>query len=138
MRLRRATVRRRAASNTYKDILGGYAKTKYKSVGTTEDGIKFASKKEVARYRVLKLEQKAGEIRGLRTHVRYPIVVNGVQVCEYECDFEYERMNGNYGDGVMRPLWKKVVEDVKGYRTDVYKLKKKLMRAALGIEVVET
>ena len=30
-----------------------------------------------------------------------------------------------------------IVEDVKGYRTEAYQLKKKLMRAVYGIEITE-
>ena len=33
---------------------------------------------------------------------------------------------------------KEIVEDVKGYRTDVYKLKKRLMWVVHGIEIRET
>lgn len=53
-------------------------------------------------------------------------MVNGIKVCEYEDDFSYKE------NGVL------VVEDAKGMRTPLYRLKKKLMRAALGIEIKET
>lgn len=46
--------------------------------------------------------------------------------CEYVADFVYKDGHG-----------RTVVEDAKGYRTDVYKLKKKLMLYVHGIEIME-
>jgi len=59
--------------------------------------------------------------------VRYPLVVNGVQVCEYRADFVYfDRAKGAVS-----------VVDVKGYRTAEYRIKKALMLAVHGIAIVE-
>lgn len=72
--------------------------------------------------------QGAGLIAGLRRQVRFPIRVNGIKVCSYVCDFLYIR------DG------RRVVEDCKSAFTatlPVYRLKKKLMAAALAIEIIE-
>lgn len=88
-------------------------------------GHTFDSAKEAARYGVLLGEQKAGLIEGLEVQVSFDLVVNGITVARYVADFVYRRA------GV------KVVEDVKGYRTAVYKLKKKLLKACLGIEITE-
>jgi hypothetical protein len=90
------------------------------------DGQLFASKQERGRWMDLRLEEKAGAIKDLKRQVVYPIEVNGLKVCDYIADFQYER------DGRM------VTEDAKGYRTDIFKLKSKLMRAVHGIEVLET
>lgn len=89
------------------------------------DGRTFDSQKEGERYRHLKAEQLAGRIGGLRCQVRFAIRVNGVRVCAYVADFVYVR-------GSVR-----IVEDVKGLRTAVYKLKARLMKAAHGIEIHE-
>jgi len=84
------------------------------------------SKKEDRRLGELRLLAHAGEIGDLRHHVSYSLHVNGIHVCDYEADFVYREK------GV------EVVEDAKGYRTPVYKLKKRLMRAVLGIEIRES
>ncbi len=87
----------------------------------------FASKKEAARYEVLRLLEAAGQIHDLKTQVRLAIVIAGVKVCTYIADFSYRNEVGFL-----------VHEDVKGYRTDIYRLKKKLVKAVLGIEILET
>jgi hypothetical protein len=104
----------------------GGRKSKYGNVKAEADGQLFASKQERGRWMDLRLEEKAGAIKDLKRQVVYPIEVNGLRVCDYIADFQYER------DGRM------VTEDAKGYRTDIFKLKSKLMRAVHGIEVLET
>jgi hypothetical protein len=99
---------------------------KYGNVKTTVDGFAFDSKKEAARYGELKLLQRAGEIRDLELQPRFPLVVNGHKVCTYVGDFKYTELAGV-----------EVIEDVKGVKTDVYRLKAKLMLACLGIEITE-
>jgi hypothetical protein len=104
---------------------------KYRNTKTTVFGQTFHSKKEAERYMVLRSMQEAGEIEMLRTQVPYEISINGVKVCKYIADFTYYR----HREVV------KVVEDVKGMRTgaayQMFKLKAKLMKAVLDIEVVE-
>ena len=105
-----------------------FGQSKYKAKPTTVDGIQFASKMEARRYNELKLMERAGEIRDLQLQRRWPIVVNGVKVCVYVSDFEYiETMTGE-----------RVTEDVKGYRTHVFAIKKQLMKAVYGITIKET
>ena len=100
------------------------ARSKYGSRKTKVDGIVFASQKEAKRYGELKLLQRAGQISDLKLQVRFKLV----QTVTYVADFEYhDRLKGS-----------KVVEDVKGYRTPVYKRKKKLMKQQHGIEILET
>jgi hypothetical protein len=101
---------------------------KYHAIKTVVDGQTFHSKKEANRYQELKLLEKAGEIRFLETQVSYTIRVNGMHICNYICDFRYT-IPGQY------PV---CVEDVKGVLTPVYRLKKKLMLAVHGIEIIET
>jgi len=101
-------------------------RNKFGNVRTVVDGRTFDSKKEARRYLELKRLQAAGAITALRLQVRFPLRVNGVAVGKYVADFVYVR------DG------RRVVEDVKGVRTAVYKLKCKLMLAVHGIEILET
>ena len=116
---------------TYRDRYGQTANDlvpkprKYRNEPTEVDGHKFDSLAEARRYKDLKRLQEAGEISQLRLQPRYPIVVNGIPVCVYVADFSYIGSTGV------------VVEDVKGMRTAVYRLKAKLMRAVHGIDITE-
>lgn len=92
----------------------------------TADGILFASEKECRRYGELKLLQKVGEITELELQPKFPCVVNGKKVCVYVADFRYSTTQGV------------VIEDVKGFKTTLYRLKKKLVKALFGIEITET
>ena len=100
---------------------------KYKNIKTVVDGITFDSKKEAARYQELKLMERAGTILGLQLQPKFPIFINGKKVFEYRADFQYYD-----SDETTR-----IVEDVKGVKTDVYKLKKKCVEASYGIEITE-
>lgn len=94
--------------------------TKYRAKKTEVDGIKFDSKKEAKRYIVLKELESKGEIEKLVLQPRFLLQEgfrkNGkaYRKIEYVADFMYEQ------DG------KLIIEDVKGIKTDVYKLKQKL------------
>lgn len=100
---------------------------KYKAKSIVIDGITFPSTKEGKRYTVLKLLQHAGDITDLKLQPSFPIVVGGVKVCTYKADFSYYDRFGGF-----------IVEDVKGVRTPVYNLKKKLVLAIYGISIKET
>lgn len=108
--------------------------SKYRNEPTEVDGIRFDSIKEASRYQELRLLEKAGYITRLvcdKRQLRFPLEVNGLLVCVYEADFMYIRCE----DG------QQVVEDVKSSFTaknSVYRLKRKLMKAIKGIEVLET
>ena len=101
-------------------------RSKYGAKKAVVDGIKFDSMAEAARYGVLKVIQAAGLISDLRLQVSYLITVNDKKICRYIADFVYIE-NG-----------KEVVEDVKGMKTPVYSLKKKLMEAVFGVVIFET
>lgn len=94
--------------------------TKYRAKKTVIDGIKFDSKKEAKRYIVLKALERNGDIENLTLQPRFLLQEgfrkNGkaYRKIEYVADFMYEQ------DG------KLIIEDVKGIKTDVYKLKQKL------------
>ncbi len=112
---------------------------KYRNVKTEIDGIVFDSRKEANRYRELRLLEKAGEIQGLVVQPCFVITVNGSKVCSYKADFRYEQINRGK-DGLRVHGLTNVVEDVKSEATrrlPVYRLKKKLLKAVHGIDVVE-
>ena len=118
-------------SGLFSMIVGRAKRSKYGAIRAKVDGITFASTREAHRYSELKLLERAGKIRGLRIQPMFPIVVNGEQVCIYRADFQYEEF-------VIRGFkWELVVEDVKGFKTEVYKLKKKLLLTTQGIEIKE-
>lgn len=102
--------------------------SKYYAEPTIVDGVRFASKKEAKRYGELKLLEAAHEITDLTCHPRWPLMVNGIRVANYLADFSYYDCQSE----------KPVVEDVKGYKTPVYRLKRRMMKAIYGIEVLET
>ena len=95
---------------------------------TAPDGQVFDSVKEFHRWGVLRLLERAGKISDLKRQVKYELIPKqeGERACHYVADFVYHE------DG------KLVVEDCKGFRTDAYKIKKKLMLWVHGIKVKET
>jgi len=97
-------------------------KSKYGANKTSIDGIKFDSQKEANRYLDLLVLEKAGLIQDLHRQVRFELQPsykkNGktIRPIYYVADFVYyDTFKGQ-----------KIVEDTKGYRTEIYKLKKKL------------
>lgn len=110
--------------------------SKYGNQKTMVDGIEFDSRREARRWRELKWLEKAGEIRNLDRQVAYElippirseetgkVIQRGVS---YIADFVYQTV----------PEGKWIVEDTKGYRTEAYKIKKKLMLWRHGIEIAE-
>jgi Protein of unknown function (DUF1064). len=114
-----------AANRAAKAKRVGNVPRKYGNQPTEIGAHKFASKREAKRYAVLASMQEQGEITNLRLQKRYPIVVNGKKVCVYVGDFEYQ------SGGMV------IVEDAKGVKTSVYKLKRKLMQIVNGIEIRE-
>lgn len=102
-------------------------RSKYHNRKVMVDGIMFASHREAKRYGELALLVKDGRITNLTLQPRFPCVVNDRLVCVYIADFRYFDKDR----GVL------VIEDVKGFRTDVYKLKAKLVEAIYDIVIVE-
>lgn len=121
---------------------------KYGNTKIMVDGIQFDSKREAARYRELKLLERAGVISFLQRQTKFQLIPdqhapsNAVYTkgprkgqrkpgkllekeCSYIADFCYIQ-NGET-----------VVEDSKGYRTEVYRIKKKLMLERYGIQIKE-
>lgn len=96
---------------------------KYRNQKVIIDGITFQSLKEGGRYRVLKLLVKAKEIKDLELQKKFELQpaytnANGkhIRAINYLADFYYyDNKLGCY-----------IVEDVKGFRTKEYLLKKKM------------
>ena len=98
-----------------------------------------SSLKERNRAAVLELMQKQGLISGLQKQVVYELIpaqygeVNGKKKClERACTY---RADFVYFDERTKEL---VVEDTKGCKTEVYKIKRKLMLHEHGIRIKET
>lgn len=91
----------------------------------------FDSTKEGQRYLLLRDAERRGIIKDLETQVRFELIppqdIDGKHMrnCEYIADFCYMK-DGRF-----------IVEDVKGYQTEVFKIKKKLMMYIHGIYVRE-
>lgn len=99
---------------------------KYGNCETEVDGTMFDSIAEARHYETLRTLERVGAIHDLKLQPRFPLMVNGEKIGTYVADFQYVDTEGRL-----------VVEDVKGMRTPVYKLKKKLMKAVHGIEIEE-
>lgn len=101
-------------------------KMKYGNKRVIIDGIQFDSKKEADHYSKLKLLEKAGKITGLSLQVKYPFIHNEVKIASYIADFTWYDEQGKF-----------IVCDVKGFRTAIYRLKKKMMKAYYGFDILE-
>ena len=101
-------------------------KNKYGNKKCVVDGIKFDSVKEARYYCELKVLRLAGEVLEFAVQPAFPIVVNKKKICTYRADFRVK-----YSSGLTEFV------DVKGFKTPVYRLKKKLVEAIYGIEIVE-
>ena len=127
------------------------ARNKYgaKKIKDPASGYVFDSKAEFIRWCELRIMERAGLISDLKRQVTFELIptqrAESTEVykagpqkglpkpgavlekpCSYVADFTYYQ-NGEY-----------IVEDVKGVRTEVFKLKKKLMLYVHGIQVKET
>lgn len=110
------------------------APSKYKNKPTNG----YASIKESKRAFQLKLMQEAGQIRNLREQVSYLLIPKqeGERACSYVADFVYEEYVARPEDGYW--AWDTFVEDCKGMKTDVYRIKRKLMLFVHKIRIRET
>ena len=106
--------------------------SKYKNKKVVVDNILFDSKKEANYYTKLKILRDAGKISGLRLQEKFILQpsfkLNGktYRAITYVADFVYKDSQGQVH-----------VVDTKGYRTEVYKIKKKLFMKKYGIEIEE-
>jgi hypothetical protein len=100
--------------------------SKYRNRKAVVDGIVFHSQKEATYYCGLKLKIKAGLIKSFDRQLPFVVVINNKKCFTYYADFVTIDSDGN-----------QTVIDVKGFRTPVYKLKKKIVEAYFGIVIVE-
>jgi len=101
---------------------------KYHAKKTKVGNITFDSKKEAKRYNELGLLLKAKKIKHLQLQVPFILIPkneNG-RAIKYIADFVYFDEQD-----------KVIVEDVKGVKTPVYNLKKRLLKEKFGIDIVE-
>lgn len=102
------------------------SRSKYRNRKVTVNGIKFDSQHEANRWCELKLMERSGMISELERQVKFELIAKSEhgRAINYIADFTY-RQGG-----------KTVIEDAKGFKTAVYKLKKRMM-AEMGLEIVE-
>jgi len=116
------------------------ARQKYNAKPTVIDGIHFASKKEAARYGLLKMLQSGGVIRNLELQPKFTFEVNGRPVlirsegypngrrASFRADFAYVDIASG----------ETIVEDVKGGKatlTEASQLRRALVEAQFGVVV---
>lgn len=105
--------------------------SKYHNKRTVYEGKTFMSKREAGYARTLDALKHAKDpkekVVSYETQVPFHIELNGIKICKYLADFVVK-----YKDGHTE------VVDSKGYRTDIYKLKKKLVEAQYNILIKET
>ena len=97
-------------------------KSKYGANKVEIDGIKFDSEKEANFYQELKLQLASKSIKGFCRQAEF-ILANNVR---YKADFIVFNNDGT-----------SEVIDVKGFKTDVYKLKKKLFEDKYNLRIKE-
>jgi len=100
---------------------------KYGNTRITYLGKNFDSMSEADRYCELLCMQRAGEIKDLKLQPQFDFLENGKLIFSYFADFSYTEIAKN----------KLIIEDVKGMRTDTYKLKKKLIESRHKIKITE-
>lgn len=124
----------RVSKEIYSKLLNNsieYKQNKYKNKKVVYNGIKFDSQKERNYYIKLKLLEDKGKIKDLKLQVKYelqPKFKSGnknIQAISYIADFTYLDEEN-----------KLHIIDTKGVRTDVYKIKKKMMQYK-GLEIEE-
>ena len=107
---------------------------KYHNQKTLINGINFDSKKEAKRYNELKWLERAGIIKELELQKVFELqpkfknkLGEHIRAITYAADFYYyDNEKQEY-----------VVEDTKGFRTEVYKIKKKLFEYKYNICIKE-
>ena len=62
---------------------------------------------------------------------KYPLIVNGKKVCYYVCDWAIYAIGNN---GTKYHI---ATADCKGFKTPIYRLKKKMFKAMYGYDIIE-
>lgn len=114
--------------------------SKYHNEKASRGKLTFDSKKEARRFDELVLRQQAGEIRNLKLQSEHTLMESfmtlegtRIQAIRYRDDFSYEEpitdATGTH--------WVLRVEDAKGVKTDIYKMKRKLFREKYGFDITD-
>lgn len=122
--------------------------SKYKSKKVTVNGITFDSQKEANRYRELVLLERAGRIQELKRQVKFVLIPAQREFCNeiytkgrkkgcFKPGKLLEKELSYVADFVYTENGKQVVEDVKGYKTPEYRIKRKLLLWVHGIRIKE-
>jgi len=99
---------------------------KYNNAWVEYNGQKFQSKAERDRFMVLEHKMNIGEIGRVTRQKVFVITINGIEITKYRCDFFYKTSEGAF-----------IVEDVKGFVTEEYLIKKRLMKVCYNVDIVE-
>lgn len=103
------------------------APSKYHARRTTIDGVTFASQAEAREYQRLRLGVRLGVVRELERQPAYELhAPTGEVLGKYLADFRYR-------DGAGQ----RHVVDVKGFKTPLYRWKKKHVEAEYGVRIEE-
>ncbi len=97
-------------------------KHKFKAKPQEYEGIKFASKKELKRYKELQVLQRCGEVLFFLRQVPLRLAGGVKYICDYLVFWANEDVT---------------FEDVKGMRTPMYTVKKKLVESTYPIKIKE-
>ena len=104
----------------------GKRRNKYSAESSWINGIRFASKAEARYYMTLKLRERLGEVTDVKLQEPFTILgPKGQVVCVWRADFTFWDVKEK----------RRRVIDVKGVQTPLFKLKKKLVEAFLGITI---
>lgn len=103
---------------------------KYHAKKTEYNGRTFDSKKEANRAWELDMLKKAGEVVEVEYQPVFECVIDGKKICKYIADFQV-----TYKDGHVE------YEDIKGCKKgcayQLFRLKKKMVEALSGVEILE-
>lgn len=118
---------RSISAKQFRDDLGKAKKpSKYRNEPVVIDGIRFDSKREGAYYVDLKMLERAGEVTAVELQRPFQLCgPSGILIATYKADFVFWDNRTS----------KVRVIDVKGFETKEFRLKRKMMRAILGIEI---
>lgn len=92
--------------------------SKYKNRITPYNGVRYHSQREADYARELDWLVQAGQLKSWERQVRFPLVVQGKHIAVYVMDFVETDLAGN-----------KTCVEVKGFWTDVAKIKRKLFES---------
>ena len=123
-------------------------KNKYHAKKITVDGETFDSQREYQRWCQLRMLEKAGEIEGLQRQVTYTLIPEqreqskdvfrrGVKAGQPKPGKVLEKAVTYKADFVYFERGREVVEDVKGFKTKDYIIKRKLLLWKYGIRIRE-